>query len=98
LDGAGRIVFCSRPDTDPTDMPSVIGLDWLTLLPPQDRGAARDVLATVSVGLPANMITSHTDPDGDRRWFDVIAKPVSDDSGRIILVSRDITHQKNSEE
>ncbi len=35
---------------------------------------------------------------GKRRWFDIAINKTSDASGRLIVVARDITHQKKSEE
>ena len=52
----------------------------------------------MAAGLPATLVTSHTDANGFRRWFHTAANKVSDDSGRIIIVARDISQQKNSEE
>src|SRR5690606_30095282 len=92
------VVFCNGPNGDSTGPLTLIGKKWLDLLPPEHRQMGEEVLATARAGGRANLVTSHTDDDGNRRWFDVIANPISDDSGRIIIVSRDITHQKNSEE
>jgi diguanylate cyclase (GGDEF)-like protein len=39
--------------------------------------------------------------DGSPKWFDIVATPVFDEAGRavrLVVVSRDITHQKQSEE
>jgi diguanylate cyclase (GGDEF)-like protein/PAS domain S-box-containing protein len=93
-----EVVFYNRPNGHPTSAPTPIGEKWLDLLPPEHRQAGEEVLAAVRAGGRGNLVTSHTDADGHRRWFDVIANPISDDSTRIIIVSRDITHQKNSEE
>jgi diguanylate cyclase (GGDEF)-like protein/PAS domain S-box-containing protein len=94
----GEVVFCNRPNGHLTSPLTLIGKSWLDLLPAMHREAGEEVLATARAGGRGNLVTSHTDDDGQRRWFDVIANPISDDSGRIIIVSRDITHQKNSEE
>ena len=98
IDESGDIVFCNRPNSDPIDAPSLTGVSWMSLLPAEDREAGEHVLATAAAGGRGNLVTCHTDDAGNRRWFDVVASRISDDSGRIIIVSRDITHQKNSEE
>lgn len=98
LDENADIVFCNRPNDHLTGSLDLIGKNWLKILPLEHREAGEEVLATARAGGRGNLVTSHTDDDGHRHWFDVIANPISDDSARIIIVSRDITHQKNSEE
>lgn len=98
LDEQGEIVFCSCPNSEPDDAGFLTGQNWLSLLPPEDHDAGVQVLSMAACGVRANLVTSHTEESGHRRWFHVIASRIADDSGRIIIVSRDITHQKNSEE
>jgi diguanylate cyclase (GGDEF)-like protein len=43
--------------------------------------------------------TIRIDPAADQPlWFEVIANPIEDGSGRVVAISRDISHQKRSEE
>ncbi len=98
LDPAHDIVFCNRPDAGFEAAASLVGLHWLDLLPEEDREGGRRLLAAAAHGQAGNFTTSHTDADGRRRWFDVIANQIRDGSGQIIVVARDITHQKHSEE
>lgn len=98
LDEDGRITFFNRPNSAPVNTPALIGADWVSFLPPEDQEAAERMLATVAAGGRGNLVTSFTDEAGNRLWFDVIANQIADDSGQVIIVSRDITHQKNSEE
>jgi len=98
LDAHGDVIFCNRPHAEDRHAPALMGRSWLSLLPPEVRDTGALVLATVAAGGRGNLVTSHQDEDGKRRWFDVIASQISDESGRIIIVARDITYQKNSEE
>lgn len=92
------IVFLNRPNSAPRDEIDVLGTGWLSLLHPSDREAGVQALKDVGRTGSANLTTRHVDPEGQTRWFDVIATRISDNSGRIIVVARDITHQKRSEE
>ncbi len=98
LDRDGEVVFCKRPNAPLDDDHTLMGQNWLALLPPEDREAGAGILARALSGEPANLLTSHREEDGSQRWFDIVVTPVSDGSGRVILVARDITHQKTSEE
>lgn len=97
LDEDYRIVFCNRPNSSGEGI-DFLGLSWLTLLPPEDRDVAVAALQRAANGKQGNLVTHSSARTGDRRWFDVIANRVSDDSGRLLVVARDITHQKRSEE
>jgi diguanylate cyclase (GGDEF)-like protein/PAS domain S-box-containing protein len=98
LDDQHKIVFLNHPDADRRQDERLMGMAWLDLLPREDRRAGENVLSRVAAGLPATLVTSHCDPCGRRRWFHTAANQVADDSGRIIVVARDISQQKNSEE
>ena len=96
LDSGRVVVFCNQPDKDtPLALP---GHEWLPMLPEADRAAAAVALEQAEAGDTGNLTISREQPDGSRIWFDVIAQRIADDSGRLLVVARDITHQKRSEE
>jgi diguanylate cyclase (GGDEF)-like protein/PAS domain S-box-containing protein len=98
LDAQHDIVFLNRPNAEPRAQGDLIGTPWLSLLHPADREDGERALGEVVRKGSANLTTRHIDPEGRTRWFDIIANRISDQSGRIIVVARDITHQKRSEE
>ncbi|MCB5424794.1 EAL domain-containing protein [Altererythrobacter sp. CC-YST694] len=97
LDSSYRILFSNIPNgmAQPEEL---VGLSWPSLIPPEERDNAIAALRMAESGLPGNVLTHQMDRNGQCQWFDVIANRISDDSGRIIVVARDITHQKKSEE
>ena len=96
LDAEDRVIFCNQPNSA-IDC-SIVGEKWLPLLPEEDRPAGALMLERVKAGETVNLVTHDIDPSGQFRWFDVIANGIADASHRIIMVARDITHQKKSEE
>ncbi len=98
LDARANIVFLNRPNAEPRTTGDLIGTSWLNLLHPSDREAGEKALRDIARDGSANLTTRHIDGDNRTRWFDVIANRISDESGRVIVVARDITHQKRSEE
>lgn len=98
LDQDHRIVFCKRPGEDVSDKDSLIGRIWLNLLPSDVREDALAALTQAATGNLVTIVTTHGTPSGEQRWFDNVINRTSDTSGRLIVVSRDITHQKRSEE
>ncbi|WP_420144371.1 putative bifunctional diguanylate cyclase/phosphodiesterase [Sphingobium sp.] len=98
-----RIVFYNQPE-DGSDADNMIGRNWLMEIAADDRPAAQRALDQAKASNPATLILSLA-PDGrivsetaKRRWFDIAINKTSDASGRLIVVARDITHQKRSEE
>jgi len=102
LDQDHRIVFCKRPGDEATDEDSLLDRDWLSLLSPGDVSVGRDALKRAASGHSVSIVTSHFPVGGEKRWFDNIINRISDTPGdaseRLIVVSRDVTHQKNSEQ
>jgi diguanylate cyclase (GGDEF)-like protein/PAS domain S-box-containing protein len=98
IDANHDIVFFNHPNSAPDRTADLIGVAWRSLLHPADLETGDEALREVGRSGSANFTTRHIDAEGHTRWFDVIANQVSDDSGRIIMVARDITHQKQSEE
>ncbi len=98
LDAADMVVFYNQPMTVEADQHALIGRSWLSVLPEEDQTIGRQALEDAKAGRSANLATHHFDASGQKRWTDVIVKQISDGSGRLIVVARDITHQKKSEE
>lgn len=97
LNQSGYVEFCNRPEASGIPEEALMGQEWVSLLPEDERSAALLLLDGARTGRANNLVT-HADVAGQRRWFDVVANAIADNSGRIIVVARDITHQKKSEE
>jgi diguanylate cyclase (GGDEF)-like protein/PAS domain S-box-containing protein len=104
LDREGTILFVNRlgPRALDLDGPeAMLGRLWPDLL---SADAAREAAAAVARGAKgqtSHLTTMHNGSDGSPKWFDIVATPVFDEAGsalRLVVVSRDITHQKQSEE
>lgn len=98
LDPDWNIVFCNRSYRSAEPRESLHGASWLELLHPEDRAAGKKALDLAARLGSANLTTRQIEDDGQTHWFDVIANRIVGDSERILLVARDITHQKQSEE
>ncbi len=92
-----QVIFYNR-QRDGLDGPYVTGRNWLAEIPMEERESARMALERAKAAEPANLVISLDYPLGDQRWFDIAINKTSDASGRLIVVARDITHQKRSEE
>ena len=97
LDKNRRIIFCNRPQAGRDGADEILGTDWLTMLPQDQQPEGRRALDRAIAGETARLSVAHFDPDGGR-WFDLAISRISDGSGRVLLVARDITDQKHSEE
>lgn len=99
LDESDQVVFCNQPEGGPHDRSELLGRSWVTLLPEEDRAAGICVLHDArTTGRSHNLITYKFSQDGQKTWYDVIANRILDGGERLIVVARDITHQKKSEE
>lgn len=102
IDADRRVVFCNQPNSTNSGadagQDALIGRDWLSLLPEQDHLPALRILEKAKAGEAENLASHHHDANGQKRWLDIIANQIPDGSGRVIVVARDITHQKKSEE
>ena len=92
-----RIIFYNRQQDRPHGA-DLIGRNWLAGVPDEERDGARAALEKAKAAEPAHLVLSLTSPSDKRRWFDIVINKTSDASGRLIVVARDITHQKRSEE
>jgi diguanylate cyclase (GGDEF)-like protein/PAS domain S-box-containing protein len=98
LDATNRIIFCNQPNSVDYDQDTLIGRAWLSLLPEEDQASGVRALERAKTGKSANLVTHHFDASGGKHWLDIIINQICDGSGRLIMVARDITHQKKSEE
>jgi diguanylate cyclase (GGDEF)-like protein/PAS domain S-box-containing protein len=104
LDLHGRILFANRLGRRAVrvdDPEGRQGIFWVEQLQPENRAAAKRTLARARKGETAQLAFRDTGPDGEPRWWDAVATPVRDGDGkvsRLVVVSRDISHQKQSEE
>ncbi|GAD47453.1 putative signaling protein [Caenibius tardaugens NBRC 16725] len=98
LDEQLCILFFNRPYNVTTEYGDRRGEQWLNLLPPEDRNSAMKVMENCKAGRADKLITYYVDTQGQRRWLDVVINRIPDGSNRIIVVARDITDQKASEE
>jgi diguanylate cyclase (GGDEF)-like protein/PAS domain S-box-containing protein len=103
LDRAGHILFVNpraAKAVGADDPASLIGVPWTDLLPPQNAGDAREALRVARRGETAHFTMRIAMADSVR-WWDIVATPLRDGArevSRVVIVSRDITHQKQSEE
>lgn len=92
-----RIAYSNHSGSDLGDV-SAVGENWLDGLAGTDRAGAHLALMDAKQGRPANFVLSRFDGSGARRWFDIAFNTTPDDTGRLVVAARDITHQKRSEE
>jgi len=97
LDSEQRIIFCSMPERDDQKLENRIGVPWLDLLPPESAQEATRVLAATAQGAMGRFTVVQGGGAG-RRCLDLVVTPLHDESERILIVARDVTEQKNSED
>lgn len=98
LDDDHCVFFCNHPDDSSYGGHAHIGQAWLDLLPERDRALGARVLEEAKAGVQGNLTIQNVDEAGSARWFDIIVNRISEEGLRLIVVARDITHQKKSEE
>jgi diguanylate cyclase (GGDEF)-like protein/PAS domain S-box-containing protein len=95
LDDAGLVVFCNRPQAGLAE--DLRGVRWIDMIPDESRADAEQALEQAARGGTARL--SVRDVQGESgRWFDLAVSSIADGSNRVLIVARDITHQKMSEE
>lgn len=92
-----EVVFCNQPE-DPKIPRVNIGDQWLSLLPENHHEEAQAALAEAENGGRAHITICRENPNGESVWFDVVLQSIPDQSNRVLMVARDISHQKRSEE
>ncbi|WP_334119569.1 PAS domain S-box protein [Limnobacter sp.] len=77
------------------------GADWLTFWNEKDQPKVQDALDCAKAGQLGRFQAMTPTMKGTEKWWDVIISPISNNQGkpgRLLSVSRDITHQKKLEE
>lgn len=93
-----QVVFSNRQPEELGCEAVLVGRPFLSILEEKDRPAAMAALARARHGQLASFTTCYSRSDGGKFWYDTIVNETSDASGRLIVVARDITSQKHSEE
>ena len=83
---------------DIDDFETVRGKTWSELWPSEYRKTIEASLESARSGLPTKFRGYCPTTRGQPRWWDVTVTPVNDASGRTLVVSRDITDQRQAEE
>jgi len=97
LDSDQRVVFCSTPERGNLKFENLMGVPWLDLLPLENAQEATQVLAAAAHGATGRLTVVHDDGAG-RRCLDLVMTPLQDESERTLIVARDVTEQKISED
>lgn len=97
LDESGTVVLCKGPPADEATTEAVLGLRWLDMLPGDSRAEGERALERAEAGGTVRL-TVRSERSKSPRWFDLALSRIGDGSGRILIVARDITEQKMSEE
>jgi diguanylate cyclase (GGDEF)-like protein/PAS domain S-box-containing protein len=103
LDVEGRVAFYNQPRLPIPGREALLGELWLDLLPVQERAMAAATLDAVRGGEAGHLVTHGCFPVldaarvGSELWYDVIINRIADGSGRLMIVARDITRQKETE-
>jgi diguanylate cyclase (GGDEF)-like protein len=85
---------------DVEDNSSLIGTRWLDMLDPANARQAAKAIGRAAEGETAHFTIMQPTVKGIPKWWDVLATPVetADGNERLVVISRDVTHQKQSEE
>lgn len=95
LDEQRNIELCNRPGSSGPQPVNLIARPWLNILPPECRADGLRALEYADRGSIGRLHVHHADSG---RWFDLAVSRVADGSKRTLIVARDITSQKKSEE
>jgi diguanylate cyclase (GGDEF)-like protein/PAS domain S-box-containing protein len=103
IDRDSQILFVNRlgpRDFDMEDNGSLIGTRWLDMLDPVNARQAALAINRAAAGETAHFTIMQPTAKGVPKWWDVLATPVATAEGneRLVVISRDVTHQKQSEE
>ena len=84
-----------------TNAESLLHKPWGLAFYPGVRGAAKHALASARDGRIGHFTALQAGSGEKSKWWDVVVAPVTDDAGtptKLVVISRDITHQKTAEE
>jgi diguanylate cyclase (GGDEF)-like protein/PAS domain S-box-containing protein len=98
-----RILFVNKRGPQAFELngtESLIGTRWLDLLDPTNRPQARQALARAATGETAHFTMMQPTAKGAPKWWDVAVTPsgAGGSGDRLVVIARDISHQKQSEE
>lgn len=103
LDLNGTVLFVNEATVNcygAADASALVGTRWGSSFSDNVRRQAKLALAAAQSGTIGHL-TAHLQHPVSKRWWDIIIAPVRNDAGqpfRMVVVSRDITHQKETEE
>lgn len=104
LDLEGNVVFANKAALNAyglDDAAPLVGSRWGSRLLPRDRVACAQALAAAQKGEVGQLTLCLPSQSGELRWFESLVAPVHDAAGqprRLVVTSRDITHQKAVED
>jgi diguanylate cyclase (GGDEF)-like protein/PAS domain S-box-containing protein len=100
----GDILFVNQGGMRVLSIPddtSLLGTPWIDLLTPSAAEEGQGALDIARSGGRARFTVMATTAEGMESWWDIIVAPVVGDDSQpssLVVISRDITHQKVSEE
>ncbi len=92
------VVFCNSPYSPGGSTEALQGDEWLEHFQPWHRPIGKKALQSIRAGQTGSFVVSEHDAMGQMHWFEVIANTIADGTGHMVVVARDISHQKRSEE
>ena len=97
LDEERRLIFCNPPGRELFGGDVVYGEPWLSMLPVGDRAQAEVALERARCG-PANLVLELAGASDGKAWFDIVINRTAAALNGFVVVARDISFQKASEE
>lgn len=104
LNASGEVLFVNHAGARASGAASpeaLLGTCWVKHQPPRFRTAADHAFQAARSGACGRYTEVQKIAGGSKRWWDVILTPAHQESGaadRVVVISRDITHQKQAEE
>ena len=104
LDSKGKVLFVNRAAQETLGLshPStLLGAPWGANIDPTTMADREAAIQAARKGGIGRLSFSASTPEDGTRWFDSLLAPVLDSAGRatkIVVTSRDVTHQKKVEE
>jgi diguanylate cyclase (GGDEF)-like protein/PAS domain S-box-containing protein len=104
LDLEGNVLFLNEAGyrvLDGAEPDTILHKPWGRGFAPSVRGAAKHALASAKDGRIGHFTAFQPSIGDQPKWWDVVVAPVRDAGGvptKLVVISRDITHQKSAEE